>query len=153
MTAMQRQETAASDPEHIISHDEQTTIPKPKRTPLPKISLFIIFLIQLSEAVTATVIYPFINKFVRDTGVTGGDERKTGYFAGVIVSQTMIHRPGLIRFKGILVLPCRVRHRFPLGKGLRPIWEKAYIIAGATWADLHDVGLRVIKRFLDVGRL
>ncbi|KAG6904735.1 hypothetical protein DXG01_007554 [Tephrocybe rancida] len=33
----------------------------------------------------ATVIYPFINQFVRDTGVTRGDERKTGYYAGVIL--------------------------------------------------------------------
>jgi len=97
MTIMQRRETTASDPEDLgISHDdayEQTTIPKPKRTPLPKVSLFILFLIQFSEAITATVIYPFINKFVRDTGVTGGDERKTGYFAGVIVSQALIHSP------------------------------------------------------------
>jgi hypothetical protein len=99
MTVTQRQETTASDPEDLsISHDdanvnEQTTIPKPKRTPLPKISLLILFLIQFSEAITATVIYPFINKFVRDTGVTGGDERKTGYFAGVIVSQVLLHRP------------------------------------------------------------
>ena len=90
MTVMQLQETTTSDPENFgISHEdanEQTTIPKPKRTPLPKISLLIIFLFMLAEETTATVIYPFINKFVRDTGVTGGDERKTGYFAGVIVS-------------------------------------------------------------------
>jgi hypothetical protein len=94
---MQRQETTASDPEDLsTSHDdanEQTTIPKPKRTPLPKISLFILLLIQFSEPLTATVIYPFINKFVRDTGVTGGDERKTGYFAGVIVSLALVHPP------------------------------------------------------------
>ena len=87
---MQRQETTASEPDDVgMSRggaDGRPTIPKPERTPLPKITLFILFLIQLSESVTATVIYPFINKFVRDTGVTGGDERKTGYFAGVIVS-------------------------------------------------------------------
>jgi hypothetical protein len=33
----------------------------------------------------ALVIYPFIIQFVRDTGVTGGDESQTGYFAGLIV--------------------------------------------------------------------
>ncbi|KAG5642303.1 hypothetical protein DXG03_003023 [Asterophora parasitica] len=60
--------------------------PKPKRTPLPKFQLFIVFLIQFTEPVTAMVIYPFINQFVRDTGITGGDERKTGYYAGVIES-------------------------------------------------------------------
>jgi hypothetical protein len=96
MTVTQRRETTTSDPDDLISHDdanEQTAIPRPKRTPLPKISLFIVFLIQSSEPITATVIYPFINKFVRDTGVTGGDERKTGYFAGVIVSQALVHCP------------------------------------------------------------
>ena len=36
--------------------------------------------------------------------------------------------------------------------GLRPIWEKTYIIAGTVWPVLHDVGLRVIDLFLDVGR-
>jgi hypothetical protein len=57
-----------------------------KRTPLPKLQLFILYLIQFSEPVTATVIYPFVNQLVRETGVTRGDERKTGYFAGIIVS-------------------------------------------------------------------
>jgi MFS family permease len=32
------------------------------------------------------VIFPFITQFVRETGVTGGDERKIGYFAGMIES-------------------------------------------------------------------
>ncbi|TFK31030.1 major facilitator superfamily multidrug-resistance, DHA1 sub-family, partial [Crucibulum laeve] len=59
-----------------------------KRTPLPKFQLFIVLLIQFAEPITGCVIYPFINQFVRaiDTGVTGGDERKTGYYAGIIES-------------------------------------------------------------------
>ncbi|EAU85281.2 hypothetical protein CC1G_10067 [Coprinopsis cinerea okayama7 len=39
-----------------------------------------------SEPITGTVIYPFVNQFVRATGVTNGDERKTGYYAGLIES-------------------------------------------------------------------
>lgn len=58
---------------------------KVKRTPLPKLQLAIVFLIQFAEPVTATVIYPFINQFVRETGITGGDETKTGYYAGIVV--------------------------------------------------------------------
>ena len=54
-------------------------------TPLPKLQLFSVFLIQTAEPLTATVIYPFINQFVRETGITGGDEKKTGYYAGLIV--------------------------------------------------------------------
>ena len=58
---------------------------RPDVTPLPWGQLLIIFLIQFAEPVTAAVIYPFINPFVRATGVTGGDEERTGYFAGMIV--------------------------------------------------------------------
>ncbi|KAG6816248.1 hypothetical protein H0H93_008239, partial [Arthromyces matolae] len=52
--------------------------------------LFIVLLIQFAEPLTATVIYPFINQFVRDTGVTEGDERRTGYYAGIIESTFFI---------------------------------------------------------------
>lgn len=31
------------------------------------------------------MIYPFIIGAVRSTGITHGDEKKTGYYAGVIV--------------------------------------------------------------------
>ena len=52
---------------------------------MPWAQLLVVYLIQFSEPITATVIYPFINQFVRETGITGGDERKTGYYAGMIV--------------------------------------------------------------------
>ncbi|KAI0324655.1 MFS general substrate transporter [Cubamyces sp. BRFM 1775] len=57
-----------------------------KETPLPKLQLFILLYLQLAEPITSTVIYPFVNQLVRQTGVTGGDERKTGYFAGLVES-------------------------------------------------------------------
>ncbi|KAF8217611.1 major facilitator superfamily domain-containing protein [Mycena galopus ATCC 62051] len=56
------------------------------RTPLPKLQLTIAVLIQAAEALSATVIFPFVPQFVRDTGITDGDERKTGYWAGVLES-------------------------------------------------------------------
>ncbi|RDB26338.1 Protein ZINC INDUCED FACILITATOR-LIKE 1 [Hypsizygus marmoreus] len=68
-----------------VNHETNEPL-RPKRTSLPKFQLFIVFLIQFSEPITATVIYPFVNQFVRDTGVTRGDERKTGYYAGIIES-------------------------------------------------------------------
>ena len=61
-------------------HRDERTI-----TPLPKLQLSILLYLQLAEPLTSTVIYPFVNKLVRKTGVTGGDERKTGYYAGLIV--------------------------------------------------------------------
>ncbi|KAJ7082879.1 major facilitator superfamily domain-containing protein [Mycena belliarum] len=67
-------------------HDaEAPAVPK-KRTPLPRFQVFILLFIQFSEPVTALVIYPFIMQLVRDTGVTGGEESRTGYFAGIIES-------------------------------------------------------------------
>ncbi|KAG7444819.1 MFS general substrate transporter [Guyanagaster necrorhizus] len=57
-----------------------------KRTPLPRWQLLIVFLIQLAEPITATVIFPFAPEFIRRTGITGGDETKTGYYAGLIES-------------------------------------------------------------------
>ena len=54
-------------------------------TPLPWGQLLIVLLIQFAGPITGVVIFPFINQFVRETGVTGGDETRTGYFAGIIV--------------------------------------------------------------------
>ncbi|KAJ7249141.1 major facilitator superfamily domain-containing protein [Mycena haematopus] len=35
---------------------------------------------------TGLVIYPFVVQFVRDTGITGGDQAKTGFYAGMLES-------------------------------------------------------------------
>ncbi|KAF8828417.1 hypothetical protein HHX47_DHR4000652 [Lentinula edodes] len=53
-------------------------------TPLPRIQVFIVILMQLTEPISATVIFPFINQLVLSTGVTNGDEKKSGYYAGII---------------------------------------------------------------------
>lgn len=55
---------------------------RPSRSPLPKLQLFVLFYVQLAEPIASTVIYPFVNQQVRETGITHGNERKTGYFAG-----------------------------------------------------------------------
>ncbi|KZP11428.1 MFS general substrate transporter [Athelia psychrophila] len=60
--------------------------PKKKQTPLPKVQLFAMMLIQFCEPVTGTVIYPFVVSLVNETGITGGDQAKTGYYAGIIES-------------------------------------------------------------------
>lgn len=52
------------------------------RNPLPKVQLALVLLIQLAEPVVGGVIFPFINHFVRSTGVIHGDGNKTGYFTG-----------------------------------------------------------------------
>ena len=40
---------------------------------------------KLSSEVVATVLYPFINPLVASIGITHGDDKKIGYYAGVIV--------------------------------------------------------------------
>jgi len=54
-------------------------------TPLPK-QLFIVLCLCLAEPITCSVIYPFITELVRSLDITGGDDRKVGYYAGMIES-------------------------------------------------------------------
>ena len=75
-----------SDDAHTSESLARTrTVSDSKPTPLPKLQIFILFLTMFSEPITGLVIYPFVNQFVRETGITQGDERKTGHYAGIIV--------------------------------------------------------------------
>ncbi|KAL0953884.1 hypothetical protein HGRIS_005057 [Hohenbuehelia grisea] len=78
--------TAAS---RIDDRDEDSVRVQPV-TPLPKLQLSVILLMQAAEQIGGSVIYPFVNQFVRETGITGGDEAKTGYYAGIIGSVLFI---------------------------------------------------------------
>ncbi|KAJ7186215.1 major facilitator superfamily multidrug-resistance, DHA1 sub-family [Mycena pura] len=68
------------------AHSVQRDLAPVKRTPIPKFQLFVLLAIQFAEVMTALVIYPFVVQFVRDTGITGGDEAKTGFYAGLLES-------------------------------------------------------------------
>ncbi|KAJ6468340.1 major facilitator superfamily multidrug-resistance, DHA1 sub-family [Mycena sanguinolenta] len=57
-----------------------------RRTPIPKFQVAIILLIQFSEPITALVIYPFVVQLVLDTGITGGEATKIGFYAGLLES-------------------------------------------------------------------
>jgi len=72
--------SSSSDGENDSDHDFPI-----KPTPLPKFQLFIAVFVQIAEPVTCTVIYPLVNDLIRDLGITGGDETKTGYYVGVVV--------------------------------------------------------------------
>ncbi|KAF8150885.1 major facilitator superfamily multidrug-resistance, DHA1 sub-family [Crassisporium funariophilum] len=80
------EQRGVSDEHSATTHGTQdlTDTNSNEPTPLPRFQLFIVLLIQFSEPITALVIYPFINQLVRETGITNGDERKTGYYAGII---------------------------------------------------------------------
>ena len=53
-----------------------------KPTPVFRLQMFILSLTLFSGPVASLVIYTFINQFIRETGITQGDEHKT---AGIIV--------------------------------------------------------------------
>ncbi|KAG2075426.1 MFS general substrate transporter [Suillus decipiens] len=81
---------APSDPDIIVN--ERTALldagqqSKKKATPLPKLQIAILMLVALVEPIAAQSIYPYINQLVRELDITGGDERKVGYYAGLIES-------------------------------------------------------------------
>ena len=98
-------------------------------TPLPKLQLFILLYIQLAEPITSTVIYPFVNQQVRKTGITGGNDDKTSYFAGLIVSGVLPCADVVLRLtymRGILLLRHRSHLRTPVGSCFRSSWPKAH---------------------------
>ncbi|KAG9225178.1 hypothetical protein CCMSSC00406_0007411 [Pleurotus cornucopiae] len=71
--------------------------PRTGKTPLPYRQLFIVSLLQGSEPLTSSIIFPFVNRAVRESGITGGDETKTGYYAGAITHPDIISREKLAR--------------------------------------------------------
>ncbi|KAI6147182.1 major facilitator superfamily domain-containing protein [Pisolithus tinctorius] len=56
------------------------------KTPLPKTQLGLVLFVLLAGPMSAQYIFPFINQLIRELDVTGGDDRKVGYYAGVIES-------------------------------------------------------------------
>ena len=82
--------------ERPLLHDHDHVEPvevvqEQKRTPLPIRQLVIVYLIQASEPLTGMVIYPFIAQLVFETGVTHGNEKSIGYYAGA--SAILLHSP------------------------------------------------------------
>ncbi|KAJ1311926.1 hypothetical protein OPQ81_010386 [Rhizoctonia solani] len=70
-------------PESAQQHNEDN---KNKATALPMKQISILLLMQLSEPLAYSVIYPFVARLVNETGITGGDDSKVGYYAGMIES-------------------------------------------------------------------
>ncbi|KDR78788.1 hypothetical protein GALMADRAFT_244335 [Galerina marginata CBS 339.88] len=71
--------------------DEQTPLLKSqthkrKSTPLPKLQIGIVLLLQVCEPICSQSIYPYINELVSTLDIIDGDTRKIGYYAGLIES-------------------------------------------------------------------
>ncbi|EJC99920.1 MFS general substrate transporter [Fomitiporia mediterranea MF3/22] len=57
-----------------------------KETPIPWGQFSIALVLQLAEPMSSQVIFPFVPQLVRETGVTGGDDKKIGHFVGIMES-------------------------------------------------------------------
>ncbi|KAH7884692.1 MFS general substrate transporter [Phlebopus sp. FC_14] len=69
------------------SVDEETPLLQVKaKTPLPKDQILPLLLVLTSEPITSAYIFPFINQLIGELGITGGDDRRIGYYAGLIES-------------------------------------------------------------------
>ncbi|KAF8501373.1 member of major facilitator superfamily multidrug-resistance, DHA1 sub-family [Russula emetica] len=63
----------------------ESTLQKPS-TPVPWAQVWILLVLQLAEPLTSQVIYPFTPEFVRNVGITHGDESRVGYYVGMMQS-------------------------------------------------------------------
>lgn len=62
----------------MLSNSKSTA----KYTPLPHSQIAILLLLRFCEAASTFVIFPFLNELL--TPVAGGDEKKVGYYAGLM---------------------------------------------------------------------
>ncbi|KAN0138298.1 Major facilitator superfamily domain containing protein [Lactarius tabidus] len=68
--------------------------PLQKNTPLPITQILVLLMLQLTEPITSLSINPYINQLVSELPVVGGDERKIGYYAGLIMSIRLSDKVG-----------------------------------------------------------
>ncbi|KAF8589036.1 MFS general substrate transporter [Ramaria rubella] len=66
--------------------EEITNSKVDRRTPLPKLQLFVLLYMQLAEPMTTHVMGPFIVQLIMETGITNGDVTKVGYYTGMVDS-------------------------------------------------------------------
>ncbi|KAN0092806.1 Drug:H+ antiporter-1 family protein [Tylopilus felleus] len=65
--------------------DEETPLLQGK-IPMPWGQLSLAYLVLFSETISNEYMTPFINKFIGELGITGGDDRKIGYYVGLMES-------------------------------------------------------------------
>ncbi|KAN0136079.1 major facilitator superfamily [Lactarius tabidus] len=80
--------SSRSEDNHL---DEETPfLPKDyasrRPTPLPRVQIAVLLSVWLVESIISHSIIPYINQLVRELPVVGGDDRKVGYYTGIIMS-------------------------------------------------------------------
>jgi len=71
-----------------LNNDEHTPLLQQRRkpTPLPRGQTFALLLLMTAEPLMSLSIMPYVSELVSKLPVTGGDEKKVGYYAGIIMS-------------------------------------------------------------------
>ena len=95
-----------TETQHFLGLDSQKKrLPVPN--PLPKLQLAVVLLLQVCEPITCQSILPYINQvrllrrsredsshhfrqLIIELDITGGDDRKVGYYAGLIVEWKLV---------------------------------------------------------------
>ena len=99
---------------------------------------------QFREPLTATVIFPFVFRLVNETGVTKGNEDRTGYYAVIILRSFLlplglsIHYRRSISSTGVDILSCRDSLRLAMGKNImqdRPYTSRFDLAIGTHALD------------------
>ncbi|PBL04236.1 MFS general substrate transporter [Armillaria gallica] len=75
----------------LLTPTSTSTLSSQKRrsrpaTPLPHLQIWVVLVLQICEPITSQSIYPYINQLVSELDITGGDDRRVGYYAGLIES-------------------------------------------------------------------
>jgi len=83
MSTMTRDDDVSPDEETPLLSSDRSS--KKSSTPVPWAQVGILLVLQLAEPLTSQVIYPFTPEFVRNVGITDGDESRVGYYVGVMV--------------------------------------------------------------------
>ncbi|KAG5353038.1 hypothetical protein C0989_011006 [Termitomyces sp. Mn162] len=124
------------------------------KKPFPAFQLAILFLLKLTEPINSTVIYPFVNQQVRDTGVTRGDESATGYYAGIIASRVLFLFVAMAYFcTGVNLLLCGMYECLSLGTTVRSNWPTAGASPWSVWSDVGNDLFRSIQEVLDASHV
>ncbi|KAF8875938.1 major facilitator superfamily domain-containing protein [Infundibulicybe gibba] len=66
----------------LLAHAEKDYGP----APLPKAQVGIVLLLEFCEPITNQSISPYISQLISELDITGGDERKVGYYVGLLQS-------------------------------------------------------------------
>lgn len=105
--------------------ERQALLDKPT-TPLPKMQLFLLFFIRMTDPVAFNCIFPFVQEMLLDIGAVQ-DPEKVGYYAGVVSLMACIYVNSTLTVGRIDLFASAAVHDLPLGSSIGQDWKKARV--------------------------